>query len=962
MRTDQLLSLSADWEHEWHFETNGQFTGWSDRRGLYSIRHPFTESQSGDMAQLVRHVHVPENWRGPVLLSFFATDNHHGQDYEPAEWPHYVGADIFVGHRFRQVLVNNRVVWERDVADSDSPDWRPGRTQTTPYRDYYYVVDISEDVHPGQEFELALRIYDKVGSGISLPGDVHQAHYWEPPDFDRAQANKWFDFMAWWGDVFLTPEESAPGLQTTFDQRIRLKWPTSDLPKARWSAPAHVTLPIAHADMLPGLPYPLWGGIPFPLGLVQDESEILLRDEHGQVACQVQVCSRWPDEGSIQWAWVNVLAAPGQRAFSLECGPGVHVEPASALLRVSEGSGCIMIETGATAVTIAAPGEQAIIRSLKCPDHPQCGPIAGVLNQQMLGTIRRHVTRCREVVVEERGPVRASVRLAGDLVDEEGRRFGPFVARLWAWAGSPLLSLSFRIFQETDQLVAIVDDLLLEITTPFREDPHGGFSLRTFDQPLPEGQVRELELRALEPHAYVVTGRRAVTLERGEHAPGWVDIRGFTADGARGGLACGMRWFWQQYPKTLTVTPEGIIIGLFQRRKRDDWDLDSPLYLMTRGEAKRHQVWLWAHNGAISADELDRVQRAWDARPHLCNGDWIARSGVLGHFTPHGPERFPEMDRFLQSWEDSELGKVRYGIRDFRETLWCQNYRGRAANALLEYFSSGRPEWQQYFEQTMAHNLDVDTIHYEPERPQWVGAIRSYSPYHTTGEASHAISSNCQDQFLHWLFVGEPDSLREATLAADYIARLPADQGRSARQEGWPMAQMAMAYLWTSNQEYKKAAEGFLEYAHLYTHPRRGAYDEIHSSFSHRGIVPLMTGYLGFGLIRYHEATGDEKAARLIVALTEAVISETGDSKGGFWYSPCASQRIWGDTRCSILIGGMASYAYRITGDFWFAEQARIVYDRVATSGGPSLDMSPLMGEMLAGIEAAKSHGMLGRC
>jgi hypothetical protein len=163
--------------------------------------------------------------------------------------------------------------------------------------------------------------------------------------------------------------------------------------------------------------------------------------------------------------------------------------------------------------------------------------------------------------------------------------------------------------------------------------------------------------------------------------------------------------------------------------------------------------------------------------------------------------------------------------------------------------------------------------------------------------------------------------------------------------------------MWTGKSKYIEAAEGFLHFAHRYTHPRRGAYDEVHSSFSHRGIVPFMTGYLGFGLIRYHQATGDKSAARLLVALSESVVSETGDGNGGFWYSPCPTQRMWGSVSWSALIGGMLAYSYRLTGDAWFAREAKICYDRIASDGGPSLDMAPLMGEMLAGIELATQRG-----
>jgi hypothetical protein len=122
-----------------------------------------------------------------------------------------------------------------------------------------------------------------------------------------------------------------------------------------------------------------------------------------------------------------------------------------------------------------------------------------------------------------------------------------------------------------------------------------------------------------------------------------------------------------------------------------------------------------------------------------------------------------------------------------------------------------------------------------------------------------------------------------------------------------------------------------------------------------------MTGYLGYGLMRYHEATGDGRAAKLIVALSEATVSETSDGKGGFWYSPCPSGRNWGTTSWTALIGAMLAYSYRVTHDAWFAQQAQICYDRLGhekqTTVG--LDMAPTMGEMLAGMELARARGDL---
>lgn len=953
--TETGCALSSDWG-EWETDVCGKYETWSDHRGIYTMRHPWKESAAGDYAQVSRVVRLPDDWDGPVYLHFFATDDHHGVGYDPADWPHYVGADIFWGHRFAQVLIDDRVVWEQDVAESDSPGWRD--RSGFAYTGFRQVVDLTGRITPGQAVRLALRILDRVGSGERLTGDVHQAQYWEPPDLDRAETNRCFDFTAWWGDVTLAPVQSVP--EITYETRLMgaLVPEASGADTEDERGPRRVTLRIQHADLLPDMAYPLWGGLPFPRGTVSEPDQIRLLDDGEAVPSQVTVLSRWLDDNSVQWAWVSVMARAGQTLYTLECGPGVGSESVATGLHVCEGER-IVVDTGAARLVLPVPGETCLAKEFALADGVGYGPVTGRLNQQMLGWLREHETHCEAVVVEEGGPVRASVKVTGYLIDAEGNRFGRFVARWWAWAESPLLSLTFRVFQDTDQRVAMVDDFVVEVRTPPAEDVCGGFSVRTFDWPLPEGQVRELELRQSSDTEYAITGRRSETLEAGDHAPGWVVSRRGVPEGRAQSLACGVRWFWQQAPKTLTVTPDRILLGLFQRRGRDDWDLDSPIYYMTRGEAKRHQIWLLPHVGCLTASQLGQIQTAWDARPHLMSQEWFAESGVLGNIGRHGPDQFADLDAQLRVWDESELGGVRYGIRDFRETKWCQNYRGRAANGLLEYISSGRPQWQTYFEQVMAHNLDVDTIHFEPEMPCWVGAIRSYSPYHTTGEASHGINTNCQDQFLHYYFVGEPDSIDEARMAADYIARLRGDQGRSSRQEGWPLAQMSMAYLWTGEERYLRAAEGFLTYAQKYTHPRRGAYDEIHSTFSNRGMVPFLTGYLGFGLLRFHECTGDTRAASLLVALTEALISETGDGRGGFTYSPCPAMRGLGPLWGTMLVGAMAAYAYRLTREVWYAERALECYERIVTDEAKGLDMAPILPEMLAGLSLARREGAI---
>lgn len=942
------------------------------------MRHPWEESRSGDYAQISRRVELPDTWEGLRVLSFMAGDSHHGREFVPDEWVYTMDVDIFAGHRFSQILIDGEVVWEMDVAESDSPIenqcslitanmkeiglfWGPEKRryagarfgaldEPPPYFDIYHKVDLTDRIRPGDSFELTLRVYDKVGSGETLAGDIHGIMSEQPED-----NRKRFQMIAWWADLCLVSENRT--VERNFEERFRLH-PIAGIAAPEFSFNS-VEMEISRGDTLPAIPYPIWGGVPFPAAALLDASAVRLTTLDGSdIPVQTRPLSHWKSDGSVQWLDVTFVAPPGVGKVLLHYGAtgqdATRMEHASGLTVQREGER-VKIDSDSVTLTIRE-GSSSLLESFRTAGGPELGPVRGILNQQMLGDIYHHQTMVAEVEVEEDGPVRASLALRGLLDDGEGHIFGRFTARVRVWAGSPLISLAFRVFQDQAQPVAIVHELLLETDMPLR-DVCGAFS-DGWHGPLAPRRLEELELRQEIAHDFKVSG--VAELESGDHGPGWVAARGTTTAGEAAGLACGVRWFWQQCPKTLTLTPDKITVGLFGKRRRIEWTIDAgPTSVMTRGEAKRHHLWLLPYVGEKPTELFQELQRAWDARPHLMNRKWFTNSKVLGNIAPIPSDEFPEMDNWLTKLDVHEASQERYGIRDWRETLWCHNYRGRAATALLLYFASGRGEWQDYFEQVMHHNLDVDTIHCAPEHPEWVGALRGFGPYHTLNIPAWHIGSNCQEQFLHYYFAGEPDSQREAELAARHIARQHGNQQRSARYEGWPLAQMAIAYTWTGDEAYLQSAREFLRYAHAYTHPRRGAYDEVHGSFSHRGVVPFMTGYLGYGLMRFHQSTGDERAAKLLVALAESATGEASDGQGGYRYSPDPRLSAPGHFPPSVNIGAMHAYAYRLTADPWFAQQAKLCYERMkadAFKDLTTLDMCQSIGELLSGLALAREN------
>jgi len=62
------------------------------------------------------------------------------------------------------------------------------------------------------------------------------------------------------------------------------------------------------------------------------------------------------------------------------------------------------------------------------------------------------------------------------------------------------------------------------------------------------------------------------------------------------------------------------------------------------------------------------------------------------------------------------------GRREYWDTAWSNDYRGRTHLGLIQFLETGDPRWLRYFDAACVHNREVDIIHFCPEHPEWVGA------------------------------------------------------------------------------------------------------------------------------------------------------------------------------------------------------------------------------------------------
>ncbi len=339
-------------------------------------------------------------------------------------------------------------------------------------------------------------------------------------------------------------------------------------------------------------------GMAWPRGQVSRRQDWSVRDAaNNALAAQSWVTATWPD-GSIKWT-AHALAADNAPGESVIVQPGRLTLP-EAPIRVEERADTIVIASGERRWEIARSGE-ALIRDATCRNRTVLRDVALVaeVRQGAPDGPRLPLIGCIErVTVEQRGPVRAVVKIEGRHVGG-GQSILPFVVRLYAYAGSKALRVVHSFVHDVDPAALFVSGIGMTTAVPMAaalHDRHVRVALG--DDAMFVEAVRPLTGLRRDPgeatRSAQIAGRATPPAsemarpvgELLERIPAWSDVslaqfsaQGFTlrkrtgpgqgwidaAEGRRapgfayigspqGGAALAARWFWQRHPAELTIT------------------------------------------------------------------------------------------------------------------------------------------------------------------------------------------------------------------------------------------------------------------------------------------------------------------------------------------------------------------------------------------------------------------------
>jgi len=905
-----------------------------DLRDMLSVFHPLVVPSTGNSAGASCRLTIPAAWQPPFALRFFCEDNYFAdpENHKPGQ----PGTESFFDHRFKQVLIDGQVVWERDVIDENLH-----ASQSV------FQVDITPYVTPGKPFELTLRALDKVSTAQRNERDVwFIGGTWYSSGDGKTEEPPRFHTIVWFADVLVGQKEAVEAApagcrphEAITAARHQARWP---LPPRGCPMPSPAELHLLTPVAIPSAGYPVTCGVPMPPGALKDAQRIHLRDESGvSIPLQCRAVGFWPD-GSARWVLIHgILPGGSAEASRLELhfdeDPG---PPPPTPVRTGRDGDKWTIDTGAVTIRLGSnprvlvdevtvPGRQAaVMRDLEC---------------RML--VRRNgqavpvVATCEGVRIEQQGPVAVRVEVGGSL-DTAEEHVGRFLFRIYAYAGLATIQTHFRTindlkpepYQGTVADAPLdVEELALLARVPGREKCPA--AIGTGGDNAIEAAGGSLSLRQETQDRFLATvGDEQHHMDG--RAQGWIAVEG---DG--GALVAAVSYFWQQYPKSLVANADELEIGLFAPSEA------VPLYRPRYGEAKRHDVWLTFSDQPTDAKARRALGLLAETPPRLFNGRWFCSTGAINVLDPAWFENHPS----IKDWVAKNYGDVvaiewngQFGIRNFGDHpygsggQWFNGYWAAVQGPLNWGLAGGDLNWLRRSHVSARHIADVDCAHIAPDHPDWPrwhGCTIAMGYDHSVlgGNARWPAFQIGESLILdHWM-TGDPDS-REAGLAnADYLIRNPEGAGStSARCQARPMLTLLRAYQATSDPKYLEAARTYLALDYQLRHVirwRRGAY--IQPTYQNwRVITAGLSSMYAANVYEYYRLTGDLDAAQLVVAIADAVYAEAmlpqEDALGSFIFYVRYSRSAWYYVQMATLF----HMAYDLTYDLRFLRAARAAFER----------------------------------
>lgn len=676
--------------------------------------------------------------------------------------------------------------------------------------------------------------------------------------------------------------------------------------------------------------WPVTSGIPLAQGALTDaEAAALVAGDGSEVPLQTRTLARWAD-GSIRWLLLDFqasLAPHEKQQYRLRFGPGIRRGEVERPVRVQSREGRVTVNTGPAEYIFATDAFRLLdhVRldldgdgQLSDDERVTAAEGAGIELATPDGGVFLADASPATAVVEESGPLRACVRFDGEHGSAEGKLFR-YIVRVHAFRGQPAVRVHYTFINDSqDRVMTALDSLDLHVALA-DADPSG-------ENVIDGRPVKQARLFQADENRCELDGQPA-----GARSQGWAAI-----SNGRCGVAVGVREFWQNWPKGMTVEPGRLTVGICPAFDDGRYDgrplreevklyyyLRDGVYTFKTGVARTHEIWAWPFTGQPDRQRLAEVFRAKE-EPLLavCEPEYVCTIQAAGDFPPADPARYDGYDAWLDRALEGHLrrrdAEREYGLLNYgdwfgeREVNWGNLEYDLAHGLFLQYLRTGDRRFFHRAEQAARHHIDVDVVHATNPHlknssvgQMWLHCCGHTGGYFDTDElpVERAYQQGYSTNFGHVWVAGDLDYYYltgdnrawDVSLAiADAMARhCPTSHGTHIRTLGWPMILLMAAYEATLDPKYLKAVEeewkvlkGAIDWERGWVvrlasdhclHPQgstREQRDTIYRDQRCSGNVPFMEGLTLCGLARYHRMTGDPEVLRAISVGIDQMIRE----------------------------------------------------------------------------------------
>jgi PcRGLX-like N-terminal RIFT barrel domain len=527
---------------------------------------------------------------------------------------------------------------------------------------------------------------------------------------------------------------------------------------------------------------PIRFGIPLSRGELFNPKRVrLYHPSEGQLPAQCRTLTYWPD-GSCKWILIDGMvdhSGSGTEELSLRVDgeEGVGEDEEIEIYRSREGF--LNVNTGACKFWIGDPKDNLLSGSAR---GSSCGIIECSLLLKTENDTSVHPV-IQTVTMEESGPLRTIFLIKGSIQLPANKKI-TFFCRIHIFTNSSLIALDMTIrnpgaaihpegiWDLGDPGSVFFKGLSLEVTSS-NDNVQGLIAPATGMQPFSLNSNEDLMLyqessggtawdspahrnrKGIVPMTHagyqVFSGECLVSEGRRSQPTAWIGYE-------REGIGIAVPKFWQNFPKSIRIAPNKMIIGFFPEKFPDLFELQG-------GEQKTYKLFLdfsvdpegmdWVHS-PIQVIPDSNVYKSSHAVPWLFGDD-------------HEHERISNLEPLRVIRDPWNLFAKRelcdeFGWRHFGEIYadheavyhtgvapFISHYNNQydlLFSSYRQFMNTGEPMWWTIADELAEHIVDIDLYHTDDDREEYNhGLFWHTDHYLDAGTATHRSFSKFHLQY-----------------------------------------------------------------------------------------------------------------------------------------------------------------------------------------------------------------------